>query len=245
MGNRLILASNHLGAEEWLLRVHGIRHLTVMPQLTPEQVGRGDHVILAKTFPWPVLAALSAACNQLFVLGTKTQRGQRGRSLSYAELKANKAMLLPLKIEKSDAATGDDVVLVTRHPGAQMWLKRQFPHVSLVEHWEEADWARVKPGTTLVGVFPPEMVERLGRLGGRFLALQFEQPLNAGDAELTEEQMLAHGPHLQGYAVRFWEAMVCLDCGTDWIVPHSYSCPKCGGIGLYNAHDAKMPFGLT
>jgi hypothetical protein len=47
------------------------------------------------------------------------------------------------------------------------------------------------------------------------------------------------------FTVRFWEAMVCLDCGADWIMPHSYSCPHCGGIGLYNARDAKMPFGKT
>jgi putative CRISPR-associated protein (TIGR02620 family) len=249
MGNKLILASNHAGAREWLYRVHKVRGewLDDMPNPTPEQLGKGDHLIVAKTLPWPLLASLSGACNQLFVLETNAERGQRGKSLSYAQLKANQAMLVPLKIEKSDVAAVDDVVLVTRHPGAQAWLRRQFPEAPLLEHWEEADWARVKKGTTLVGVFPPEMVQRLCQKGGRFLALQFKTPLNAGNAELTEAEMLAHGPHLQGYTVRFHEPMVCLDChgGSDWIVPHSWGCPHCGGIGLYNAHHAKMFYGMT
>ncbi len=245
MGNKLILASNHAGAREWLFRVHKIHHIIQVPNPTPEGLGKSDHLIVAKTLPWPLLASLSGACNQLFVLETNMQRGQRGKSLGYAELRANKARLLPLKIEKSEVAATEDVVLVTRHPGAQAWLKRQFPEAPLLEHWEEADWARVKKGTTVVGVFPPEMVERICRKGGRFLALQFNVPLNAGNAELTEAEMLAHGPHLQGYAVRFWEPMVCLDCGADWIVPHSWSCPHCGGMGLYNARDAKMRYGMT
>lgn len=250
MSPRLILASNHGGAREWLFRVHKIRNVVEIPDLQPEDVSKGDHVIVGKTLPWPMLAAFSGACGQLFVLKTHARRGQRGRSLSYRELKANKAMLVPLTIAPTDWAdqvtTRDEVILVTRHAGARTWLWRHFPGAPLVEHWEEADWQRVRRGhTTVAGMFPPEMVEYLCRKGGRFLALQFRIPLNAGKRELGEAEVEAHWPYLQGYTARFHEAMVCTACGADWIVPHSAPCPCCGGGVPYSAAALRKPFGRT
>lgn len=206
-----------------------------MPHLDPAVITPQDIVIVAKSLPWPVMAQICAKTERVEFLITNIPRGLRGKSLSAQQLRELNAYLAPMNVMTTEENISNDAILVTRHPGAQVWLRQRFPNAPLVEHWEDADWQRVKPGTSVIGVFPPELVLEVNKRGGTFHALHFVKPLPFG-AELSLEEMAEYEPHLQGYRVQEGDLFQCSGCGEAWMVPHSWCCPNCGSIGNYKTN---------
>jgi putative CRISPR-associated protein (TIGR02620 family) len=229
---RMILVSQYRETAKYMASRYKLSGLVDMPNIRPEVVKPDDVIYVAKALPWPVMAELCARTNRVEFLITKVPRGLRGKDLSAKQLKELKAHYAPMHVTTHDLPVTEDVILVTRHSGAQTWLRQFYPNAPLVEHWDEADWPRVGPQTSLIGVLPPELVRKLNKRGGRFFALQYEERLPYG-AELKLEDMEAYGPHLQGYTVAEGYMYACSNCETAFMLPHGWLCSSCGGYGDY------------
>ena len=92
------------------------------------------------------------------------------------------------------------VWLVTRHPGAAEWCRRQ----GLAPEREVAhlDPGQVQAGDVVVGTLPVHLVAALNEKGARYVHLAVEVPPEARGKELSAEDLERFGARLEAYSVR-------------------------------------------
>lgn len=83
--------------------------------------------------------------------------------------------------------------LVSRHPGAQEWLRRQGLQGAVRAHLQPGE---VGPGDCVIGTLPLHRVLELGRIGARYVHLQVEVPAALRGMELDADQLQALGARL-------------------------------------------------
>jgi CRISPR-associated protein Csx16 len=82
------------------------------------------------------------------------------------------------------------IYLITRHPGALHWLRKQFDApVTHLTHMENLNIFHV--GDCVVGNLPVDKVAQLNRRGVRYLHLCIELPEHLRGKELSAEQLYA------------------------------------------------------
>lgn len=83
--------------------------------------------------------------------------------------------------------------LVSRHPGAQAWLRRR----GLEGEWRaHLGPGEAGPGDCVIGTLPLHRVLELGRVGARYLHLEVEVPAHLRGQELDADQLDALGARL-------------------------------------------------
>lgn len=85
------------------------------------------------------------------------------------------------------------VFLVTRHPGAREWARRQGLDAQPVTH---LDAEAVGRSDTIIGTLPAHIVAALCERGARYLHLALDLPAHARGRELTAEDMECFGARL-------------------------------------------------
>jgi len=89
--------------------------------------------------------------------------------------------------------------LVGRHEGAREWFARH--DVRGDEIHEHFDVGLVKPGDTVVGTLPINLVAEVCGRGGRYVHLSMRVPAEFRGRELTSEQLDEFGAKLEGFVV--------------------------------------------
>lgn len=90
--------------------------------------------------------------------------------------------------------------LVTRHPGALQWLRANgLPDA---EHCPHLDVATLRPGDTVIGTLPIQIVADLCARGARYLHLSVNLPASHRGQELSAEDMAQLGARLERYSAR-------------------------------------------
>lgn len=84
--------------------------------------------------------------------------------------------------------------LVSRHPGAQEWLRRQGLEGEPRAHLAPDEVGR---GDCVIGTLPVHRVLELGRVGARYVHLRVELPAALRGVELDAEQLEALGARLE------------------------------------------------
>ncbi|WP_298236499.1 CRISPR-associated protein Csx16 [uncultured Azohydromonas sp.] len=88
---------------------------------------------------------------------------------------------------------------MTRHPGAQQWLRSQGWEGTLVPHLEPRV---LQPGDCVIGTVPLHLAAIVCTVGARYLHLTMEVPPELRGRELTPEQMAQCGARLEAFLVR-------------------------------------------
>lgn len=90
--------------------------------------------------------------------------------------------------------------LVTRHPGALEWLRRQgYANAEHVQHLRPHS---VQAGDIVVGTLPINLVADLCERGASYLHLSIELPADMRGLELNAQQLVSLGARLEGYIAR-------------------------------------------
>lgn len=90
--------------------------------------------------------------------------------------------------------------LVTRHPGAIDWARRNAVQFNVhLEHLP--DLAQLKKGDCVVGTLPVNLVYQLNLIGVRYLHLALDIPQHLRGIELTAEQLDACQAQLVEFCV--------------------------------------------
>lgn len=88
---------------------------------------------------------------------------------------------------------------VTRHPGAVEWASQQGIQVDKpVDHFEPVT---VKPGDTVIGSLPVNLVAEVCQRGGRYLHLSLDSTREIRGKELTAEDMVHCNARLEEFVV--------------------------------------------
>ena len=96
-------------------------------------------------------------------------------------------------------ATQLPVIIVTRHPGATEWIRKQ-PGFSGAEISAVPHLSKIAPNTHYVGVLPVGLVAQICKSGGRFTSLELTFPdASWRGRELTAAEMDACSARLEEY----------------------------------------------
>ena len=91
------------------------------------------------------------------------------------------------------------VIIVTRHPGATEWIRKQ-PGFSGADITAVPHLSGISPATHYVGILPVGMVAQICASGGRFTSLELTFPdASWRGRELTAAEMDACAARLEGY----------------------------------------------
>ena len=88
--------------------------------------------------------------------------------------------------------------LVTRHPGALVWLRQQGVEATALAH---LDPARISPGDEIYGTLPLHLAAEVSVRGARFFYLAIDVPAELRGQELDAALMSRLGARLQEYRV--------------------------------------------
>jgi CRISPR-associated protein Csx16 len=95
------------------------------------------------------------------------------------------------------------VLFVTRHTGARDWATRQgHDAATIVAHLEPSQIASLRPGDTVIGTLPVNIVAELCARGVRYLHLSLDLPAEARGRDLSADEMDAFGARLEAFDVR-------------------------------------------
>lgn len=98
------------------------------------------------------------------------------------------------------AAKNLPVVIVTRHPGAVEWIRRQ-PGFANLEIKAVPHLGVISPATHYVGILPVGLVAQICASGGRFTSLELTFPdASWRGRELTAAEMDACSARLEEYS---------------------------------------------
>jgi CRISPR-associated protein Csx16 len=85
---------------------------------------------------------------------------------------------------------------VTRHAGALEWAARQGIKAQTVTH---LDTHNVKPGDTVIGTLPVNLIAEINAKGASYLHLVINVPEKDRGRNLTADEMENFGAVLEGY----------------------------------------------
>lgn len=88
--------------------------------------------------------------------------------------------------------------LVSRHPGARLWLERQGIQATTVSH---LDAAMISPGDEVFGTLPLHLAATVCSRGARFFYLALDVPESLRGKEIDMETMVALGARLEEFIV--------------------------------------------
>ena len=89
--------------------------------------------------------------------------------------------------------------IVTRHPGALQWMRRQgVVATRVVAH---LDTNEIADGDEVIGTLPVPLVAEVCARGARYLHLRINMPVELRGKELTEDQMNAMDAALEEFSV--------------------------------------------
>lgn len=89
---------------------------------------------------------------------------------------------------------------ISRHIGAVDWAESEGFHVDqLLTHF---DVTIVKPGDTVLGTLPINLVAEVNARGGDYFHLTLELPSDARGKELTADDMRQFGARLESYSAQ-------------------------------------------
>ena len=86
---------------------------------------------------------------------------------------------------------------ISRHSGAIDWAKQQGIEVD--EQPRHFDAEQTRPGDTIIGTLPVNLIAKVCELGGRYLHLSLDLPADARGKELTPEEMTKYNARLEEY----------------------------------------------
>lgn len=109
-------------------------------------------------------------------------------------------------------------ILVTRHPGAVEWLRRQGYNGERVEHL-----TNVPAHCTVIGTLPFHLAAEVCRKGGRYYSLDIDIPPHLRGRELTLDDMSMCNARITQYIVALPTDIVCHNCDTRGKV---FVCPE-------------------
>ncbi|MGH6627379.1 MAG: CRISPR-associated protein Csx16 [Burkholderiaceae bacterium] len=89
--------------------------------------------------------------------------------------------------------------LVSRHPGAVEWARRQgVPIDRVVAHLSPAD---VRAGDTVIGTLPVNLAAAVCQSGAQYLHVSLELPAHLRGHELSADQLEALGARLEAFRI--------------------------------------------
>lgn len=89
---------------------------------------------------------------------------------------------------------------ISRHPGAIAWAEQEGFHVDTqLTHF---DAENVKPGDTVIGTLPVNLIADVNARGGRYLHLALDLPADQRGKELSAADMRAFGARLEEFAAQ-------------------------------------------
>ncbi len=89
--------------------------------------------------------------------------------------------------------------LVTRHPGAEEWVRRRGIQVDRqVDH---LDVGSISEGDTVIGTLPVNLAAEVCRRGGHYIHLALEVPPHLRGEELSADQLKTLDAELVPYRV--------------------------------------------
>ena len=89
---------------------------------------------------------------------------------------------------------------VSRHSGAIDWIKSQ--NITIDKFIEHIELSRLKAGDRVIGTLPVNVVAQLCALDIEYWNLNLSLPFDARGKELSAEQLVRYGAHLQRYDVK-------------------------------------------
>lgn len=91
--------------------------------------------------------------------------------------------------------------LVTRHQGAVDWARAHGIAAEWKPHFTEADVAALRPGDSVMGPLPVQIIANINARGGRYYHIEMTLPPEARTRELTAADMDSFGARLVEYRV--------------------------------------------
>lgn len=196
---KTLFVSRNVGAQDWAQK-NGFSTAEVVESFSPDMVSAGDTIV--GTLPLPLAAAIHSKGASFIALTMKPVPAElRGTPLSAEQMDELGAATQPMMVEVVDIVPTKKTVAVTRHAGAQEWLRRQGIDAEVQEHFGVEEMESVDADTTVIGVLPPTMIADICQRGGRFIALNVRVPRELFKTELTADKMAELGAQLVGYRV--------------------------------------------
>lgn len=196
---KTLFVNRNVGAQDWAKK-HGFATAEVVESFNPSMVEAGDTVV--GTLPLPLAAAVHAKGAEFIALTMKPVPAElRGTPLSAEQMDELGAATQPMTVEVVDIVPTKKTVAVTRHAGAQEWLKRHGIDAEVQVHFTAEDMESVDADTTVIGVLPPTMVADVNARGGNFVALDVRVPREMFKTEISADKMAELGAKLVGYRV--------------------------------------------
>ncbi len=197
--SKTLFVNRNAGAQDWAQK-NGFATAEVVESFDPSMVEAGDTVV--GTLPLPLAAAVHAKGADFIALTMKPiPAALRGTPLSAEQMDELGAAVQPMTVEVVDIVSTSKTVCVTRHAGAQEWLRRQRIDAEVQAHFGTEDMESVDADTTIIGVLPPTMVADVNARGGSFVALDVRVPRELFKTELAADKMAELGAKLVGYRV--------------------------------------------
>jgi len=88
--------------------------------------------------------------------------------------------------------------LVSRHPGAQLWLQHHGIVATTVHH---LDPTLISPGDQVYGTLPLHLAAEVCARGARFFFLALDVPVSLRGQEIDMQTMIALGARLEEFIV--------------------------------------------
>lgn len=92
-------------------------------------------------------------------------------------------------------------IFITRHKGAQEWLKLQNIDAELIEHFTTATLLTIKAGDKVMGILPVDIIAQICNQGAQFHHLQMEMPPELRGQEISCSKMIELGAKLVQFHV--------------------------------------------
>lgn len=89
--------------------------------------------------------------------------------------------------------------LISRHPGACEWIRRQGISVDVVR--DRLDLLALSPGDEVIGALPVHLAAAVCRRGVRYYHLAIDVPHHWRGRELSHDAMIACGARLERYQI--------------------------------------------
>lgn len=92
------------------------------------------------------------------------------------------------------------IYFISRHAGALDWAKEQGYKVD--QQLAHFDVNSIKPGDTVLGTLPINLVAEVNAKGGHYYHLTLELPASVRGTEISAEAMRTYGARLEAYSAK-------------------------------------------